>query len=202
MTKERADFAEQLAWRVPIMTGAGMLGFPRDNHSRLADLFKTAVHRNPGERVTPLQAIETAGNCGLRQAHGRGPPPRSRRNDFLTTIVTAEIASRRLSEEVVGVRFLIMGGRADPPASGSANSPLPSAEHHEQRARLLEGPDAIPVVAQSFGFDQLRRHSSSPIPDRSETPPATGWSHTKPTGLAIDGPRICASQRPSSRGAL
>jgi cytochrome P450 len=133
---EAVDFAEGLAWPLPVAVGTMLLGIPESDRERLLELERRFGRRTPGVREMPADALAAATEMRARFAElieERRARPQS---DMVTAIASAEVDGRPIGEDAVGMLFLLFVASMETTASAIGNGLALLAAHPEQRSWL------------------------------------------------------------------
>ncbi len=150
-----ADFARDFAWPLAVRVIAELLGLPREDLPRLKLLGEDLARRVPGVVGPPPPALSALAEVieylrgMLAQRRGGGG------EDLLSSIANARMDGAPIGDEAAGIATLLLLAGIEPVASAIGNALLLLAEHPEQRAWLIEHPEAIPQA-----FEEIVRFES------------------------------------------
>jgi cytochrome P450 len=151
---EAVDFAEELAWPLPVAVGTMLLGIPAADRERLLELERRFGRRTAGTREVPADALAAAAEMrayfsDLIERRRERPQP-----DMVTAIATAEVDGRPLGDDAVGMLFLLFVASMETTASAIGNGLALLAAHPEQRAWLARNLDAAEnAVEETLRFE-------------------------------------------------
>jgi cytochrome P450 len=142
------DAAEQYAQHIPVNVIARMLGFPVEDD----DLFREFVHdtlekvnAEPEERRAGFQRLDDYIDAQI-DAHLAEP-----QDDLTSYLLDVELEGNKLSREHVrGCIVLLLLAGIDTTWSAIGSSLWHLAGHPEDRRRLVDAPDLIPVAVEEL----------------------------------------------------
>jgi cytochrome P450 len=148
--RDKVDLARDLAWPLPVAVICELLGVPDDAQGDLSAWLRAAIRRTPGEVKVSDSVWESASQVhryfGQLAAERRKRP----REDMLSEIVQADVDGDQLTEEVLGMCFLLCVGGTETTFSLLGNALLLMDQHPEQRACIAEDPSRIPAAIEEF----------------------------------------------------
>jgi cytochrome P450 len=151
---EDVDFAEGLAWPLPVGVGAMLLGIPPADRDLLLGLERRFGRRAAGTREVPADALAAAAEmreyfAALIDERRSRPQP-----DMVTAIATAEPDGRPIGGDAVGMLFLLFVASMETTASAIGHGLALLAAHPDQRAWLARNRDAVePAVEEILRFE-------------------------------------------------
>jgi cytochrome P450 len=126
------------------------MGFPREEWQWFSDAFH-GVSAYPNGTPEHRQATETYGVVMSRITEELRARIASPRDDALTAIVHHEIDGERISEEIAqSIAFLTVTGGIDTTTSFVGAALIHLSQHRDDRERLLEDPERLPVAMEEF----------------------------------------------------
>lgn len=145
------DAAVQYAQDIPLRVIVGMLGFPQED----ADIFRSFIRMIIEDVDMPAAEREAlqAGGGGLDayitarvEEHLENP-----RDDLTTFLLEAELDGNKLApEHIFGTMVLLMVAGIDTTWSAIGASLWHLATHPEDRRRLVENPELLPMAVEEF----------------------------------------------------
>jgi cytochrome P450 len=140
------DAATAYAQHIPVRVIAHMLGVPESD----GDRFRVFIHRilETAGQNEPVPPEETLAYYLLERIaqHRREP-----QDDLIGFLLEAEIAGRKLTdEEVVGPIALLLIAGIDTTWSAIGATLWHLARHPQDRRRLVEEPDLLPIAIEEF----------------------------------------------------
>lgn len=163
------DLVEDFATPVPSVLTMALVGLPLDDWQRWADLFHGSLAHDPGGDAArqsredlPAVFAQLDELIADRRAHPR--------DDLATALIMLEVDGEPLSDaDVRAVFWNLIGGGLDTTASLTSLSLHHLAAHPDQRRRLAEEPELLPLATEEF----LRYFSVNETLSRTVTCPAT-----------------------------
>jgi cytochrome P450 len=151
---ESVDFAEGLAWPLPVAVATMLLGIPAADRDHLLALERRFGRRTFGTREVPADALEAAGSLRAYFAdliESRRARPQS---DVITAIATADLDGRPIGDDAVGMLFLLFVASMETTASAIGNGLALLHAHADQRTWLGRNLDAVePAVEEILRFE-------------------------------------------------
>jgi cytochrome P450 len=147
-----ADFATELARPLPAEMVCSWLGFPREDHPYLTELFGHMLTRIPGQQALPAKAIESrdAMHAYIRVAAAeRRTAPR---DDLLSLMVAAQREQRLSDDELLGICVLLFMAGITTTQGLISNSLFHLERFPDQLAMLRREPDRT-----TFAIEELLR---------------------------------------------
>ena len=145
------DAAVQYAQDIPLRVIVGMLGFPQED----ADIFRSFIRMIIEDVDMPAAEREALQNGGggldayitaRVEEHLENP-----RDDLTTFLLEAELDGNKLEpEHVLGTMVLLMVAGIDTTWSAIGASLWHLATHPEDRRRLVENPELLPMAVEEF----------------------------------------------------
>jgi cytochrome P450 len=178
---ESVDFAEGLAWPLPVAVGTTLLGIPAADRDHLLALESRFGRRTFGTRDVPADALDAAGSLRDYFAdliESRRARPRS---DVVTAIATAELDGRPIGDDAVGMLFLLFVASMETTASAIGNGLALLHAHRGQRAWLARNLDAVEAAVEEI----LRFEAPVQVTKRVATRDAEVRSVAIPAGADI-----------------
>jgi cytochrome P450 len=147
---ESADFAEGLAWPLPVAVATTLLGIPADDREHLLALERRFGRRTFGTREVPADALDAAGSlrdyfAGLIESRRARPQA-----DVVTAIATADLDGHPIGEDAVGMLFLLFVASMETTASAIGNGLALLHTHPDQRAWLARNLDAVEAAVEEI----------------------------------------------------
>jgi cytochrome P450 len=144
------DFAESLAWPLPVAVGTMLLGIPAADRRRLLELERRFARRTVGTRKVPADALAAAAEmrayfADLIEERRARPQP-----DMVTAIATAEVEGGPIGDDAIGMLFLLFVASMETTASAIGNGLALLAAHPDQRAWLAGNPDALEEAVEEI----------------------------------------------------
>jgi cytochrome P450 len=146
----RGDIVQALAWPLPVATVCDLVGFPTADAPQLQAWVAAAIHRLPGEGLSPAsarRAVTDMHDYFVEIAADRRSRPR---DDLLSAIATGEAGGSRITSELVGLCTLLSVAGSETTFSLIGNAVWLLASHPEQRRRLVEDPSMIPAALEEI----------------------------------------------------
>lgn len=140
------DAATQYAQHIPVRVIAHMLGVPPSD----GDRFRVFIHRilETAGQNGPVAPEETLTYYLLQQIERRRSEPG---DDLISFLLSAEIDGRPLGpDHVVGTVALLLIAGIDTTWSAIGATLWHLAQHPEQRRRLVEEPELLPIAIEEF----------------------------------------------------
>ena len=147
-----ADFARELARPLPAEMVCSWLGFPREDHPYLIELFGKMLTRDRGQPALPASAL--AARDDLR-AYVRAAAAERRtapRDDLLSLMVAAQREQRITDDEVLGISVLLFMAGITTTQGLISNSLFHLDRFRDQRALLIREPERM-----AFAIEELLR---------------------------------------------
>jgi cytochrome P450 len=147
---DAVDFAEALAWPLPVAVGTMLLGIPESDRERLLELERRFGRRRFGTREVPTGALAASAEmrayfADLIEERRRRPQP-----DMVTAIATAEPDGRPIGDDAIGMLFLLFVASMETTASAIGNGLALLAAHPDQRAWLARNLDAAEAAVEEI----------------------------------------------------
>jgi cytochrome P450 len=150
LARDRCEFVEQVAARLPLGVVFGVIGFPSRDGGELMPLMHDVLERTPGSSDVPDRAIRAL--KALEEyiediaAHRRRYP----QHDIVSTIVEAERSGEVLPGELSGVCLLLLLAGWETSSVLVANAMWLLARHPEQRRLLIDEPHRTPAAIEEM----------------------------------------------------
>ena len=144
-----ADFADELAWPVPISTACALLGIPREDEEVLGPLARASSVREAGVSHVPEPALQAF--TEIESYLGEAVLSRRRRPkaDLLSHIANSDVDGEPVSSRVAtGIALVLFIASIETTASLLSNALMLLALHEDQRARLALDLSRIPQAVE------------------------------------------------------
>jgi len=162
----RMNLVSDLAYPFPVTAIAELLGVPTSDHERFrrwtADLVQILDPLQGTQGVTPMQRATRELYAYFRPllAARRSEP----RDDLISAMLAAEEGGARLEEgDLLALCTLLLAAGHETTANLIANAVAALVEHPEERRRLIEEPQLMPLAVDEF----LRYDSPVQFTDRA-----------------------------------
>jgi cytochrome P450 len=143
------DFVTDVAIELPLQTIAEMLGVPQDDRMKLFDWTMRIEHA-----VTEANAdlgMAAFGEMGQYLAAVVAERRTNPTDDLITAMIEAEVDGERLDDiQLTGFFALLMFAGNDTTRNTSSGGLLALMEHPDQRRKLAEDPQLIPVAVEEI----------------------------------------------------
>lgn len=153
MERERCDFVEDIAARIPLYMICGMMGVPESDWEALFTLSRQAFGADDPitQRFAHLEIMDYFENLAVVKTANPA-------DDLVSVLVTGEIEGGRISQEevILNCDNLFVGG-AETTRVAAAGGMLAFLEHPEQWQRLVEDPTLLPTAVE-----EVLRWTSTP----------------------------------------
>jgi len=163
------DLVTDFATPVPSVLTMALVGLPLDDWRRWADLFHGSLAHDPGgdaARQTRDHLPAMFAQIDELIADRRANP----RDDLATALITMDVDGEALSDaDITAVLWNLIGGGLDTTASLTSLSLHHLAAQPEQRRRIAEEPELMPLATEEF----LRYFSVNETLSRTVTCPTT-----------------------------
>ena len=176
-----ADLADEFARVLPAHVVCDLLGFPAEDHRKLAGWFDEMVRRTPGEIEVPESAW--AANRAMRGyvaealASRRAQP----REDLLTALANAEASGALEPAEAASMPVHLFFAGIQTTSALIARSLLLLARHPDERRKLVDDPSLIPPAVEEL----LRFESPIQWFARTTTRAVALHDHVIPEGARV-----------------
>jgi cytochrome P450 len=165
INRGNADLIAEFAAPFPNHVFAEVLGFPREQHSRLSQLLRSALQRDltnlpppyiPPESVQAGMQLRSALEEILRERRESEP----RDDDLIGKLLSADVEGEPMrEEEIAGTVMFIFTAGTEEVTGLIGNALLLLSDYPVQRARLVQNPDDIPAaVEEVLRFETIVQH--------------------------------------------
>lgn len=145
------DLVADLTSPLPAMTTLDVVGLPRANWHRYAELFTGFTAHGPGspEHRAAMAAVPVVMEELAEATRSRRAEPSE---DLLSALVTMRLDDGRAltDDEVTSVVWNLVGGGVDTTSSLTSLTLLHLSDHPEDRRRLIDDPSLLPVAVEEF----------------------------------------------------
>jgi cytochrome P450 len=150
------DFVSEVAHVIPSEVTLSLMGVPRADWARLADLEQRALTSNDPEYVAGDSGVTTMDDAllalGLYFFELLSEKERTGGDDLLCHLLATPVqGTPRSVVDLVGEAILLMNGGLDTTrAAASAGGLLPLLEHPDQQRQLREDPERLTTAVDEF----------------------------------------------------
>jgi cytochrome P450 len=155
--KREVDFVTEVAHRIPAAIALSLLGVPRQDWQRMAELEHITVtggsddeftHGQPRSEAVAAASMELIGYFAELVERRRG----QEQQDLLSQLLLGEVAGERLpsAQVVADAGLLLAGGLDTTRAAASAGAMLPLLERPDQWERLQDDPGLLDTAVDEF----------------------------------------------------
>jgi cytochrome P450 len=178
--RETADLAAGFAWRLPVRTISGILGYPAEDRDRIQEWMFALEARNSDLAVMPDSALtaaqELAGYIRALAAERKARP----RDDLISVMGEAERSGQLADGETRGLTFILTLAGIDTTACLLSNALFRLQPLAGDRAWLAADPARIPgAVEEVLRFEApvqgLARVAARDVSLHGETIPEGAW---------------------------
>ncbi len=180
--RRAGDFADELAWPLPISTACALLGIPGELEQVLAPLARASSVREAGVTHVPepaVQAFSEIESYLAEEVRSRRAQPK---DDLLSHIANSEVDGEAISPTVAtGIALVLFISSIETTASLLSNSLLLLAQNDDQRASLALDPSRIPQAIEEV----LRFESPLQVFGRTTTRDVELYEQLIPEGSRV-----------------
>jgi cytochrome P450 len=180
--RRSGDFADELAWPLPISTACALLGISREDEELLAPWARTASIREAGVIDVPEPARRAFRNIESYLFQAIAERRRQPKGDLLSHIARSEPNGEPISDAVAtGIALVLFIASIETTASLLSNSILLLAQNPDQRDALSRDPASIPRAIEEV----LRHQSPLQVFSRQTTRDVVLYEQLVPEGSRV-----------------